>query len=147
MVGVLAMCVPVIEKAELVVEPLLVRLPGRTLHAEAPFADDGCAVACVAQQHRHRDVFRSQWDLAVAANPSVAGVLARHQCGPRGRAHGAAGIVVGETDPLLRQAIDTRRREPGLPVGAQIAIPEIVGLDEDDVGRGLTLRKRRGREL
>ncbi len=58
----------------------------------------------------------------------------------------AAGVVVGEADALAGEAIEARRRELRLAVGAQVAVAEIVGLDEDDVGPGPGLPLGRGVE-
>ena len=112
MIGVLPVRVTMIEKAERVVEPLLVRLAGRARAAESPLADDRRAIAGVAQHLGHRHVLGGrQRDLAVAANPRVAGMQAGHQRGARRRADGAAGVVLREPHALARQPIERRRLE------------------------------------
>jgi hypothetical protein len=49
---------------------------------------------------------------------------------------------VREADALAREAIQARRREVRLTVGAEIAVAEVVGLDQDDVRPRLRLEAR-----
>ena len=144
MIGELPVGMPVVQKAERVLESLPVRLPRRRRAAQAPFADDRRAVSGVLKRHRNGDVFRTKGKLAVAANPGVAGVQPRHQGGPRGRADGAAGVVLSKTRAFTRQSIQMRSLEAGLTVRAEIAVAEIVGLDEQDVRRAGLRRLGRG---
>ena len=100
MIGELPVRVAVIEEAERVVEALSCSgsppVPGP---AEAPLADDRGAVAGVAQRHRDGRVLVAQRELAVAADPGVAGVQPGHQRGARRRADGAAGVVLVKRMP------------------------------------------------
>src|SRR4029079_19548563 len=138
-VGELPVRVAMIEEAERVVEALLVRLSCRTRPPESPLADDRGAIARIVQRHRAREVLFAKRNLTVAANPRVSRMEAGHQRRPRRRAHGAARVVLGEADPFARESIDPGRLDLRLPVRAQIAVAEIVGLDDEDV----RLRRRR----
>jgi hypothetical protein len=64
----------------------------------------------------------------------VSSVLARHQRAARRGADRAAGVILSEPQAFGGQAVDVRRFEFPLPVTAQIAVAEIVRLNEDDVG-------------
>ncbi len=112
---------------------------------ESPLADEGRAVAGVAKHFRDRHFLRPQrrvafGERAVSPDPPVAGVHPGHEGGPRRRTHRAAGIVLREPHAFARETIERGRLELGLPVGAQIAIAQIVRLDQQDVRRRLRLR-------
>lgn len=51
-----------------------------------------------------------------------------------------------EPHPLRRHAIQIRRRERLLPIAREIAISEVIGEDEDDVGRRCVKRAAEGEE-
>lgn len=81
----------------------------------------------------------------------MASVLAGHQHAARRRADSAAGVAIGESHALGRQAIDVRRLDLLLAVAAEVVHPKVVGHDEDEVGRlwrlgRLTLRQHAGGE-
>src|SRR5262249_29487659 len=69
--------------------------------------------------------------------------LAGHQSAARRGADRAAGVILREAHALGGQTVNVRRLEFPLPVTAQIAVPQVVGLDEDDVGSGLRRKGRR----
>src|SRR4051794_2391938 len=77
----------------------------------------------------------------------MAGVFAGQQRRPRRSAHRAAGVVLSEPHPLAGEAIQVRRREPLLAVDTDVAVTEIIGLDQQDVERTGALHRRRGRGL
>ena len=97
-------------------------------------------VAALAQQLGDRDLLGAERDVAlrqraVAANPGVAGVLARHQRRARRRTDRAAAVVLREARPFPGQPIERRRLESLLPVRPEVAEAEVVRLDEQDVRR------------
>ena len=47
---------------------------------------------------------------------------------------------VREAPPLGREPVDVRRADQGGAVATEVSVPEIVGVDQDDVGQPLTLR-------
>ncbi len=57
------------------------------------------------------------------------------------RAGGGRRMCVGETDAFARQPIDVRRLDARGAVGGDIAVAEIVGVDQDDVRPGLGCRQ------
>ena len=132
-VGVLPVGVIVIQKPEGVVEALALRRAGGPRPAQPPLADDRRAVARRMEHLGDRGVLRAQGHVAMAPDPGVPGVLPGHQRGARRGADRAPGIVLGEPDALPGQAVELRRLEPRLAVGAEIAVAEIVGLDQQDV--------------
>src|SRR5690348_13050854 len=82
----------------------------------------------------------------------MAGVQPGHQHAPGRRADRVSGIELREAHALSRQAIDVWRLDSFLPVIADVAISEIVGEDEDDVGlaaagRRFLLHRTRDRQI
>jgi DNA-binding beta-propeller fold protein YncE len=70
----------------------------------------------------------------------------RQQRRARRRADGAAGVVLREAGAAGRERVECGRLEIRLAVRAQIAVAQIVGLDQDDVGpRGRRLDGGMGR--
>ena len=63
------------------------------------------------------------------------GVQAGHEAAARRCADRAAGIVVREAHPLGGHAVDVRRLDPLLAVTSEVAIAQIVGQDDNDIGR------------
>ena len=71
----------------------------------------------------------------VAADRGMAGVVAGHQATARRGADGAAGVALREAHALRGQAVEVRRLDLLLAVAAEVAIAQVVGQDENDVGR------------
>ena len=71
---------------------------------------------------------------AVVANVGVAGVLAGHEHTAGRRAHVVAGVVRGELHALAGEAVDVWRRHLGRAIATEIAVTEVIGENEDDVG-------------
>jgi hypothetical protein len=63
----------------------------------------------------------------------MAGILARHETIARRRANRAARVEVSKSDTFRGKLIDVRRFDPGLAVTAEIAVPQIIGQNEDNV--------------
>ena len=53
---------------------------------------------------------------------------------PAGRAHAGGGIELCELHVLRSHAVEIRRADGGVPEAAQIAVAEIVAVDDNDVG-------------
>ena len=68
-----------------------------------------------------------------APPPAAYGITAGQQCRTRRAAH-MLGIEVGKARALLRQPIHSRRLVRLRAVASQVAIPLIVGKDDQDVG-------------
>ena len=79
--------------------------------------------------------FRAQ-AAAVVADVGVARMLAGHEHAARGRAHVVAGVMRGELHALAGEAVNVGRLEPLLAVTAQVAVAQVIGDEEDDVGFG-----------
>ncbi len=125
-------------RAVLVLEPAL---PGPVLRvrvAEVPLADDGGEVPRVLQalgqepligvQPVRRDRGNDRGLQAVAE-----GVAARHQAGPRGRAHGLC-VEAGEDRAALRQRVEVGSLDVGAAVEPDVLPAKVVGHDVHDVG-------------
>ena len=67
-------------------------------------------------------------------SPSPQGVFAREQSVARGGARGGAGMGIGEAGAAARQAVNGRRLHTGGSIARQVAIAEVVGQNDDDVG-------------
>jgi hypothetical protein len=72
-------------------------------------------------------------------------VLARLQIGPRGRADRPC-IELRESHPLAGQPVDVRRFVEAVAVTRQVRPAEIIGQDQDDVGRALRREQTDRRE-
>ena len=53
----------------------------------------------------------------------------------RRRAGRRAAVAVGEPQAFLREPVDVRRLDRGRAVAAEVAVAEVVGVDQDDVRR------------
>jgi len=134
MVGVIIVCVCLIEVADELIKPFLIRQAAGTSIAQPPFANEASVIACLLEDFRNCLVLWTEGRLGgVAANGSVAGVETSHQAGARGGADGAAGVALGEANAFGGEAIDVRGFDFRLAVAAQIAIAQIIGEDEDNV--------------
>src|SRR5206468_13023923 len=114
--------------------------------AQTPFAENPGAVSGLLEQACHGDVRRLEVHvLLVAAYAGVAGVFARHQRATRWSADSVAGVDLSEAHPFGRQAVDVRRLNHLLPEAAEVAIAQVVGQAENDVGfRAGALRAQHG---
>ena len=64
----------------------------------------------------------------------MADVKAGHEHAARRGADGRAGIGIGESHAVGGQAIEIRRFDLLLAVAAEVAVAEVIGQDEDDIG-------------
>ena len=108
--------------------------------AEVPLADAGGGVALVLEQARdgepaRLDERRRAALQHAALQRTAPGVAAGQDAVARGRADGRGTMGVGEDHAFARQAVEVRRADFGFRVeAAQVAVAEVVGEDEDDVG-------------
>ena len=61
------------------------------------------------------------------------GVAARHEGGPRRRAHRSGHVEIGKRKAFCGHAIQVRRAIDGRAKGTDIAVAEIVDEDDDEV--------------
>ena len=108
--------------------------------ADVPFADQAGAVAGPFE-HRGRGRFggvHRQRRFAVedaGAGGVAPGVLAGDEGVAGRRADGAGGVGVGEAEAFARKPVAMRRLDGLRAVTAEVAVADVVGKDEDDVGR------------
>ena len=62
------------------------------------------------------------------------GVQARHEAASRWSTNRASRIEIREAHSLGRELVDVRRFDSLLAVATEIAVTQIVGEDEDDIG-------------
>ncbi len=151
--GVVVVGVALVEVAEEGVEAHAVRVAGGARLAQAPLAEEGRRVARVLEEVGERALALAQGldregpAAGVAPHAGVAGVAPGHEHGARGRADRRAGVEVGEAQALGGQPVEVRRANELLAVGADVAVAEVVGEDEDDVRpRRGSREHRRGRQ-
>ena len=145
--GIGVVGVPLVEVAEEVVEALAGWARCRFPPRRGPICRTARCVARSLQHvgHGHLVGPQAHFGLAIAADGGVAGVLAGHEAAARRRADGAAGVGLGEAHALGGQAVQVRREDVLLAVAAEVAVAEVVGQDEDDVGARRLSRARRRR--
>ena len=146
MVRIKCVRVGLVKITEPFVEALQIRDARTSGAAQSPLAEDTGAVAGLLQDFGHRDIGLLQVDIfRVPADAAVADVLARHKGAPRGSADGIAGVNLREAHAFGGEAVDVRCLNALLPETAQVAVAEIVGENENDIGpTGCGLRAERG---
>jgi hypothetical protein len=105
--------------------------------AEMPFADDARRVARRLQHRGERRPAGLDDQVGVAGEDARAlappGVFAGEERVARGRARRRRRVGVGEAQAPGGQGVDRGRPDLGRAVAADVAVAEIVGVDEDDV--------------
>ena len=151
------MGLPLAIVAEKEVESLVIGNAVAQGAAEAPFADHAGGVSpgfqhlCDRQRiDRQRALtfqvgifcrpgeipdFASFAPFVVAPDVGVPGMAPRKQYAARGSANRRTGVGLGESHAAPRQIIDIGRFDFGLTVAAEFAVAQVIGHDEDDVGR------------
>ena len=130
--------------SEEAVEALPLGRPLRADVPQAPLAEAPGGVALLPEQLGDGGLLVGQRDPAgVPPERHPAHVLAGHQDRSSRGADGAAGVGLGEADPLGRQPVQVGGGDGRSPVASQIGVAQVVGHHEDDVG---PLGIRPGRE-
>ena len=122
------------EVAEEFVEPAPSGRRATAFETEPPFTNDPGAVAGALEDFRDRGFVGAEWNFRVPADAGVARVQAGHQCGAGGCADAGACVALRETQALGGKLIQVGRFDFLLPIAAEVAVAQIVGEDEDDVG-------------
>ena len=73
----------------------------------------------------------------VVGDAGALGPLAGEDAGARGGADGAGGVGIGEARALAGEAVEVRSLVERAAVAAEVLAAEVVGEEEDDVGRAL----------
>ena len=114
-------------------------LPGRLSQAEVPFADGAGDVARGFEQVGQRILLRRDDHAGVARGDSRTRfpprVLSREQAVARRRAGRCYGVDVREPDAFACGPVRIRRGDGPGAVAGEVAESEVVGVDDDDVGR------------
>src|SRR6185437_9855610 len=128
--------------AEPAVETLFKRSAAAANRSQSPLAETAQRVPLLLEQQRQlqrtggnrRLSFRKPLGLAIIADVGVPRMLAGHQHAARRRADIVTRVVGREAHSLTGQAIKVRRLDLLLPIATEIAVAEIVGNEEDDIG-------------
>lgn len=134
--------IPVGHVDQRLIETVALGSAGTIGPAEPPLAENGRPVARRPEQVGHGPLAGTDIGAAVVPDEGVSGVLAQQQGGAGGGADGAARIGLGETDPFGRHPIEAGRENLFLPVAAEVAVAQVVGQNEEDIGPGARLRGR-----
>ena len=130
-------------EAEVVVEAVARREKRRQV-PEVPLAVDRGRVAAALQHLGERRLAFGDADLRSGEERSqdadAVRVGAGEQRRARGRADGLRDVEVGEAHALGGQPVDVRRSDARRAVDADVAVPEVVRVDEDDVRRARRVR-------
>src|SRR5437667_2515890 len=132
--------VPLTVVAVRAIEPLLEWIAFGAREPQPPLAERAGRVALGVHQFCQGDFrFRNRrltlgLHLAVVPNPRVPGMLAGQKNAAGRRAHGVPGIMLRQAHPLRREAIDVRRANLRLTETAEVAVTQIVGENENNVG-------------
>ena len=144
-----------VRQAEVEVEAVILRMMGRieAPHAEMPFSDETGAVAFALQKLCEGDFIvgkpaarkTTQHARLVMAHAVANRVPTRHERRAARCADFCRRVELREPHALRRHAIEMRRADGGMPVAAQIAVTEVIGVNDDDV-RSCEERRAQGRE-
>jgi hypothetical protein len=128
------------------VESLLVRSAARIGRSEPPLAEAPGGVAGRLEGFRNRDrpvrnralagKLAAVARVAIGADLGVAKVLAGEQDAAGRSTDRRSGVMPGEAHPFLGKLVEVRGPDLLLPVGSEFTVTQVVGQDEDNVGRG-----------
>ena len=134
---------PADEKAEVIVEAARLRMM-RAIEALMPFADQTGGITRAAEVVGDGVLVERQPQLRFIADMRIEFmaearlVTSREKAGARGTAIRRGDVTAGATHAAGRERVDVGRRHVLAAVNADVAIAEIVGDDDEDVGfRGL----------
>ncbi len=133
-----------VEVAEPLVEALPVGHAGGAGFAQAPFAGDSGCVAGFFEDFGYSEIFGFEGQASfradaassglVAADAGVAGVQAGHEDAAGRGADRGAGVALGEAAAFGGEFVYVRSLDMFLAVTAEIAVSEVIGHDENNVG-------------
>ena len=108
--------------------------------AQVPLAHDPRLVALPFQEGRQGKLGRVDKQGGVARQNAgllfPPGIHAGEQGEPAGGTGSRTGIAVSKAQAPGSQGVDVRGLQGRGPVGPRISVPEVVGVDQDDVGQG-----------
>ena len=104
---------------------------------EVPLADDACRVACAPQQRGQRGPTGLDDQRRIARQDTGARLAERILAGQQRVARRCAGrrrgMRIGETQSGLRQAVDVRGADGLGAVRGNVAVSQVIGVNDDDV--------------
>ena len=103
--------------------------------AEVPFPEDAGGVAGGAKDVGEGDGgWREAFAFEDGVGDAVAEFVSARQQRAAGGGAGGADMEVDEPRAFAVEAVDVRRAEDGVAVAGEVAVPLVIGEDEDDVG-------------
>ena len=127
-----------VRQAEVVVEAVPGRQEFRAI-AQVPLAVDGGGVVAALEDLGDQGLVGVDADLGArpecSQDTDAVRVAAGQQRGPRGRADGLGDVEVGEDAALFGHAVEVGRGVALCAKGADVGVAQVVGEDDDDVGR------------
>ena len=136
-----------VQESEVLVEATRHRML-RLGRAEVPLADHAGGVAALLEVVRQHALVERRAETFLGRSGDAAGVelvaeallvAPGHETGARRTAHRRGDVALGEARSALGDGVDVRRPRGGAAVGADVAVPEVVGEDDDQVRRPLRL--------
>jgi hypothetical protein len=141
MVGIIIVGLTLAQIAIEIIEALSVGFSSATRASEAPLADTACFVTSLLQEVAECEspggngplAFRGEF--AIISNIGVTGMFAGEENASGGRADWTAGVELREAHALGCKPIDVRRFDLRLTVAAEVGVAQVIGKQEDDIGR------------
>ena len=123
---------------------------GLAAQSQVPFADGCGGVSRPVHEVGHGGLFRSDDHAGIACRHvrpgSAEGILPCEQGVARGGGGGGAGVHVGESHAVARQAVDRGSLDAGGTVARKVAISQVVGHEKNDIGFHVLCPRREGQE-
>ena len=118
--------------------PVPVLLGGAAAQSEVPFADGGGGIARLVHEVGHGGLLRADDHARIACchigATASEGIFPRQDAVARGGGGGGAGMHVGKPHAVGGQRIDGRRVHALCPVAREVAVAQVVGHEQNDVG-------------
>ena len=122
-----------------------VRRSAADREADVPFAECACRVPVLAQVFRQDPFGVRQADAGpvllsrkLVAESVAGGIAARQQRSSRRRAGRRRNVEISQPDAFGSEAIDIGSADCGVPVAGEVTPPDVVDVDQDDIGPLLT---------
>src|SRR6185503_1763980 len=137
--GVMVVSVALTFVAEEAIKALFLRIALGVGRTQTPFADRSGGVAVLLQQRREsggpcgKRLVALGLNLAIIANESVTRMFAGHENAAGRCANCIAGIMLGQAHAFTSHSIEVGRANLLLAEAADVAVPQIIRENEDDV--------------
>lgn len=126
--------------SEKAIDALLQWRSGGIRTAQSPFAKGAGGITILLESPRERKSIGRErklslgFNFAIIADDRVPGVFSGKKDAARRRADSISCVMLSETHAFSGETIKVRRADFGLAISADIAVAEVVGQEEDNVG-------------